>query len=171
MIRYTLRCEQGHDFESWFPSSDSYEAQRGRGLIACPHCGSARVEKAIMAPSIARTDRGPPPAAPDAAPAQETARETAQETAQAAAQGPANPVALMGDQEREFRRLVRELRDHVTSKADYVGEDFADLARKMHGGEIAHRSIYGEASADEVKALRDDEVEVFPLPVLPEDRN
>ncbi|MFG1420808.1 DUF1178 family protein [Roseixanthobacter liquoris] len=159
MIRYTLRCEQGHDFESWFPSSDSYEAQRARGLISCPHCGGARVEKAIMAPSVARTDRSAAPVAPEAAPAA------------APAQAPANPVALMGDQEREFRRLVRELREHVTSKADYVGEDFADLARKMHGGEIEHRSIYGEASADEVKALREEEVEVFPLPVLPEDRN
>ncbi|MFG1426319.1 DUF1178 family protein [Roseixanthobacter glucoisosaccharinicivorans] len=167
MIRYTLRCEQGHDFESWFPSSDSYEAQRGRGLVSCPNCGSVRVEKAIMAPSVARTDRGAPPAAPDAAPAQ-----TGDEApGQAPAQAPANAVALMGEQEREFRRLVRELRDHVTRNADYVGEDFATLARKMHGGEIEHRSIYGEASAEEVKALRDDEVAVFPLPVLPEDRN
>ncbi|MEP9366408.1 DUF1178 family protein [Xanthobacter sp. VNH20] len=159
MIRYTLRCEQGHDFESWFPSSESFEAQRGRGLVSCPNCGSVRVEKAIMAPSVARTDRAPAAATPDS------------DTAAAPAQAPANPVALMGQQEREFHRLLRELRDHVTRNADYVGEDFADLARKMHGGEIEHRSIYGEASADEVKALREEEVEVFPLPVLPEDRN
>ncbi|MFG1464011.1 DUF1178 family protein [Xanthobacter sp. DSM 24535] len=160
MIRYTLRCAANHDFESWFPSFDSYEAQRGRGLVSCPHCGSVEVGKAIMAPSVARTDRAPT-AAPAASP----------DPATPAAPATGSPVALMGDQEREFRRLVRELHDHVTSKADYVGEDFADLARKMHGGEIEHRSIYGEASADEVKALRDDEVEVFPLPILPEDRN
>jgi len=67
--------------------------------------------------------------------------------------------------------LLRRLRDHVVSNADYVGTEFADLARKMHEGELEHRSIYGEATQEEVKALREDEVEVFPLPVLPEDRN
>ncbi|TCT04320.1 DUF1178 family protein [Aquabacter spiritensis] len=155
MIRYALTCAQGHAFESWFPSSDSYERQRALGLVACPTCGVTAVEKAIMAPSVARTDRGARAAAEPEAP-----RETT----------PA-PVAMMGEGEQEFRRLLRGLRDHVTRTADYVGDDFATLARKMHEGEVEQRSIYGEATPDEVKSLREDEVEVFPLPVLPEDRN
>ncbi|OZA00374.1 MAG: hypothetical protein B7X99_04420 [Rhizobiales bacterium 17-65-6] len=152
MIRYTLNCLQGHQFESWFPSSESYEKQRGLSLVACPHCGSTAVEKAIMAPAVARTDRAPAPA-PDAPPAA------------------AAPVALMPEGEQNLRRLLKELRDHVTQNADYVGDAFATLARKMHDGEEEHRAIYGEATAEDVKALREDEVEVFPLPLLPDDRN
>ncbi|MDI4666814.1 DUF1178 family protein, partial [Xanthobacter autotrophicus] len=67
MIRYTLNCAAGHRFESWFPSSASFDAQQARGLVSCPACGSAEVEKAVMAPSVARTDRAPAPAAEEAA--------------------------------------------------------------------------------------------------------
>lgn len=159
MIRYSLKCAAGHGFESWFPSSASYDAQRARGLVTCPSCGSAEVEKAVMAPSVARTDR-PERAAP-AVP--ETIAESPADTT------PAVPV--MSRPDGELRALLRQLREHVVQNSDYVGDDFADLARKMHEGEIEHRSIYGEATQEEVKSLREDEVEVFPLPVLPEERN
>lgn len=157
MIRYTLQCVQGHQFESWFPSSESYEKQRSLSFISCPDCGSTMVDKAIMAPSVARTDRG--------------AARSAPETEAPAAPSPPAPVAMMTEGEQQFRRMLRELKEHVARTADYVGDEFADLARKMHEGEVEHRSIYGEATPEEVKALREDEVEVYPLPVLPEDRN
>lgn len=150
MIRYSLRCANEHDFESWFASSESYDRQRGLSLVTCPHCGTAEVEKSIMAPAVARTDK---------------ARGRSDDASEAA------PVAMMSEGEGEARRLLRELKEHVTRNADYVGDEFAALARKMHEGEVEHRSIYGEATSDEVKSLREDEVAVFPLPVLPEDRN
>ncbi|WP_029004183.1 DUF1178 family protein [Azorhizobium doebereinerae] len=156
MIRYTLKCVQDHTFDSWFPSSDSFDAQKTRGLVACPTCGTTEVEKAMMAPAVTRGDKRRPRAT-EAAPPQ--------------AEAPATSVAIMGEQEETFRKLLRELRDHVTRNADYVGDSFADLARQMHDGTLEHRSIYGEATSEELKALREDEVEVFPLPVLPEDRN
>lgn len=162
MIRYSLKCTCGNGFESWFPSSSSYDSQRARGLVTCPRCSSAEVEKAVMAPSVARTDKG---AAPK--PAEEPAPPAAAEGPSA----PATPMALMGPPEGELRDLLRRLRDHVVANSDYVGTEFADLARKMHDGEVEQRAIYGEATNDEVKALHEDEVEVFPLPVLPEDRN
>lgn len=190
MIRYTLKCACGAGFESWFPSSASYEDQRERGLISCPSCGSVAVEKAVMAPSVARTDRGgmraeetgaAPPEAPAAGPGsphpgpQDRPQDGPQASSEASAQaGPreaATPVALMGHPEGELRDLLRRLREHVVAHSDYVGKDFADLARKMHEGEVEHRAIYGEATHEEVEALKEDEVEVFPLPVLPEDRN
>jgi hypothetical protein len=161
VIRYTLNCACGHAFESWFPSSASYDGQRARGLVTCPSCNATTVEKAVMAPSVARTDKGERAAPALAEPGREGGTPSA----------PAAPMALMGRPEGELADLLRRLRDHVVSNADYVGTEFADLARKMHEGELEHRSIYGEATQDEVKALREDEVEVFPLPVLPEDRN
>lgn len=158
MIRYSLRCANTHGFESWFASSESYDRQRALSLVTCPICGTAEVEKTIMAPAVARTDK-----------ARTQAAEAEGEPAPAPAAGA--PVAMMGEGEGELRRLLRELKEHVTRNADYVGDEFAALARKMHEGEVEHRSIYGEATPDEVKALREDEVEVFPLPLLPEDRN
>ena len=158
MIRYTLRCDRGHAFESWFQSSAAYESQEKRKLVNCPACGSAKVERAIMAPQIV-SKKGREPVAPVPAPAP-------------AADVPAPAsTPLMMAQERELRAKLKELRDHIVKHADNVGERFPNEARKMHYGDIEHRPIYGEASPDEARALIDEGVEVSPLPVLPEDRN
>jgi hypothetical protein len=156
MIRYNLRCDRGHAFESWFQSSAAYESQEKRRLVNCPACGSAKVERAIMAPQIV-SKKGRDSAAP--APAAATD-----------ATAPASTPLLMA-QERELRAKLKELRDHIVKNADNVGERFPNEARKMHYGDIEHRPIYGEASPDEARALIEEGVEVSPLPVLPDDRN
>src|SRR6185369_8820664 len=105
MIHYALICDQGHDFESWFQDSAAYDKQAKRGLVTCPHCGSAKVEKAIMAPRLAssekRKGRAEPPQAvaetPVAAPVTESA-----------------PVAMISPQEQEIRTKLKELREHLT---------------------------------------------------------
>jgi hypothetical protein len=169
MIRYTLNCEHGHAFESWFQNSAAYDKQAKRALVTCPVCGSAKVEKAIMAPRLSRAEAAepaegapipppslptslPPPALPPAAPGK-------------------TPVAIMSPQERELRKKLKELREHVTRNADYVGPRFPEQARKIHYGEIEHRSIYGEASPDEAKALHEEGIEFHPLPILPDEFN
>jgi hypothetical protein len=156
MIHYTLRCERGHAFESWFQSSSAYEAQEKRKLVNCPVCGSAKVERAIMAPQIV-SKRG----REDAAPAPAAATDVT---------APASTPLMMA-QERELRAKIKELRDHIVKNADNVGERFPNEARKMHYGDIEHRPIYGEATPDEARSLIEEGVEVSPLPVLPDDRN
>jgi len=160
MIHYNLRCERGHAFESWFQSSSAYESQERRRLVSCPTCGSAKVERAIMAPQIVskkgRESTEPAPAPVPAATTEVT--------------NPASTPLLMA-QERELRAKLKELRDQIVKNADNVGERFPNEARKMHYGDIEHRPIYGEASPDEARALIEEGVEVTPLPVLPNDRN
>jgi hypothetical protein len=162
MIRYSLRCERDHAFESWFQDSSAYDAQVKRKLVSCPVCSSVNIEKAIMAPRIvAKKGReraepalvAPTPAAPAETPAAATS------------------TPLMMAQERELRVKLKELRDHIVKNADNVGEQFPNEARKMHYGDIEHRPIYGEASPEEARSLVDEGIEVSPLPVLPEDRN
>ncbi|HKS64771.1 MAG TPA: DUF1178 family protein [Xanthobacteraceae bacterium] len=160
MIRYTLVCDRRHEFESWFQDSAAYDKQAKRGLVSCPQCGSAKVEKAIMAPRLARKDKS----TPIVAPAEQAA------PAPAAAASPA-PVAMISPQEKEFRAKLKELRDHLTANADNVGKKFPEEARKMHYGEIEHRSIYGEATPQDAKELHEEGIEFHPLPVLPEERN
>jgi hypothetical protein len=128
--------------------------------VTCPVCGSAKVEKAIMAPQIV-SKKGREDVAPAPVPAPVPAAE-----APAAGSTP-----LLMAQERELRAKLKELRDHIVKNADNVGERFPNEARKMHYGDIEHRPIYGEASPDEARALIDEGVEVSPLPVLPDDRN
>lgn len=158
MIRYALVCERGHDFESWFQDSAAYDKQVKRELVTCPQCGSAKVEKAIMAPRLstaAKKQRAPVDATP------------------AVAESPAAPapVAMISPQEQEVRAKLKELRDHLVKNADNVGAKFPEEARKMHYGEIEHRSIYGVASPEEAKELSEEGVEFHPLPPLPDERN
>jgi hypothetical protein len=159
MIRYALLCEKGHAFESWFQDFAAYDKQAKRGLVNCPHCGSTKVEKAIMAPRLGGSRKG---AAPVEAPAETPAAAPAPEKA---------PVAIISPQEQEFRSKLKELRDHLTKNADHVGAKFPEEARKMHYGEIEHRSIYGEATPEDAKALAEEGIEFHPLPILPDERN
>lgn len=161
MIRYSLRCEAGHDFESWFPSGEEFDGQRARGLLSCPVCGSPKVEKALMAPALGRKGNR----AGDAAPA---AEETAPQAPEPEAAG---PFTILSEKEKAVRAMLAALRSHVTENADYVGRSFAEEARRMHYGEIEHRSIYGEAEAREARALIEEGIEVHPLPPVPDERN
>jgi hypothetical protein len=166
MIRYALACERGHAFESWFANSAAYDKQAKRGLITCPICDSAKVEKAIMAPRISGTrKREAVPAIAPASPANGPV------PAPTPSPEPPTPVAMVSPQERELRKKLKELRDHLVKNADYVGRKFPEEARKMHYGETEHRSIYGEASPDQAKELHEEGIEFHPLPVLPDERN
>jgi hypothetical protein len=159
MIKYALACDKGHEFESWFADSAAFDKQAKRRLVTCPVCDSAKVEKAIMAPRLAATKKRK-----TQVPAQPT-------PAAADAPVPSAPVAMMSPQEQELRTKLKELRDHLTKNADNVGNKFSDEARKMHYGEIEHRSIYGEATPEDAKELAEEGIEFHPLPILPDERN
>lgn len=159
MIRYNLVCDKGHEFESWFADSAAYDKQAKRKLVSCPVCGSAKVEKALMAPRLAGARK------------RERAMDVSTVPAEAPAQETPAPVAMMSPQERELRTKLKELRDHLTRNADDVGAKFPEEARKMHYGETEHRSIYGVASPEEAKDLAEEGIEFHPLPILPDERN
>ena len=179
MIRYALVCDERHEFDSWFANSDAYDSQAKRGLVTCPVCGTVKVEKALMRPHLGRSERSalsepaesasPPPQVPTT-PATKDGAGPAPATPPAAVAAPA-PVAMMSPQEQEFRRKLKELRDHLVANAENVGPRFPEEARKMHYGEVEHRSIYGIASPDDAKQLHEEGIAFSPLPILPDDRN
>ena len=154
MIRYALICDHAHEFESWFASSAGFEDQVKRGFVTCPVCDSAKIERAVMAPNVARTDRGPKAPGPAA------------EAPAPAAAAPA-PVALMSEKEQAFREMVTALHRHVSENAEHVGQRFADEALKIHHGEAEERAIYGEATPDDARMLHEEGVDFLPLPRLP----
>ncbi|MEQ1616458.1 MAG: DUF1178 family protein [Hyphomicrobiaceae bacterium] len=151
MIRYQLQCDASHTFEAWFGNSSAFDAQVKRGLVACPQCGSTKVEKCIMAPNVGikgnkRADVSTMKAA----------------NTDAAEQSPSFA---------ELRALMRRMREEVEQKAEYVGPNFAEEARKIHYEEAEARGIYGEATMEEAKSLQEEGIEFLPLPSSPDDRN
>jgi len=154
MILYRLKCKKGHEFEAWFANGAAYDKQAKRSQLSCPKCGSAQVAKAPMAPRIAK--RGKAKAADKSAEKQAEAPKP--ETRRVAAHG-------------ELVSAMRKLRAEIESKSEYVGPRFSEEARKIHYEEVPARGIHGEATAEEAKALQEEGIEFFPLPVLPEDRN
>lgn len=153
MIRFALRCHEGHEFEAWFRNGDTYDRQAKRGDVRCPDCGSAKVAKAIMAPAIAKGGRRAPVEAPPA---------------ETPAPAEPKPAAVPGSGEMhvagKMREALREMRRFIEKNAEYVGPKFADEARKMHKGESDERSIYGEASDAEAEALKDEGIEFGRIP-------
>ena len=141
MIRFSLACDHDHEFEGWFRSNDDFDKQKKRGLIDCPDCGSHRIEKTLMAPAVS------------------TGRKQ-------------EKMALaMNAEQRKIMAEMKALTEKMRENADYVGEKFAEEARKIHFGETEARGIYGEASPDEARSLAEDGVPFMPIPVFPEDRN
>ena len=149
MIHYTLTCESEHSFEGWFRSSGDFDSQASKGLVSCPTCGSIRVTRALMAPNV------------------QSAKAKAERQEAAKRQS----VMMPDPAQKMMLEALREIRRKVTENATYVGDRFADEARKMHNGEIEHQGIYGEATNEEAAALSEEGIEFQPLPVLPEERN
>jgi hypothetical protein len=135
MIRYSLKCDRSHEFEAWFRSSTAFDEQRQEGRVGCVVCGSTEIEKAIMAPAVANGSKEQAIAEPDLT-------------------KPGSPAEAM----------LAEMRRKIETTSDYVGREFAAEARKIHDGETKKRSIWGEASIEDARALKDDGVPVAPIP-------
>ncbi|WP_170595587.1 DUF1178 family protein [Ruegeria arenilitoris] len=146
MIQYSLKCCNGHAFDSWFQSADAYDKLSKAGMVSCATCGSTQVEKAIMTPRV------------------QSARSSA---AMPRAENSDRPEAQRQPTKAEIERVLNALRAKVEANSDYVGHEFAREARKIHLGEAPERAIYGEAKPEEAKALIEDGVPVAPLPFIP----
>ena len=152
MIKFALLCARGHEFQSWFQSSEAFDTQVKSGLVLCPLCQVTEVTKAIMAPAIA--SRG------------EAAR--AKPPAQAQSQ---TKVALLDRRDRKSRAMIDAFRRRIFAEADDVGSRFAEEARKIHNGLVPERAIHGEASIGDARALIEEGVPVMPVPPSPDEYN
>jgi len=139
MIQFSLKCDSGHRFDSWFQSASAFETLKDRGLVACSVCGSANVEKAVMAPRVT-TGRS----------------KEAEKTVSGALSKPGS----------EMEKAVADLRKKIEAESDYVGDKFVEEARKMHDGDADARSIHGEAKLDDARKLIEDGIPVMPLPFM-----
>ena len=147
MIHYDLICEKGHEFDGWFSDSSAFDKQALHGMVNCTVCGTGEIQKQLMAPGI---------------PARSNTRAAASQVMTA---GPLDPRAAV------MMQMMREHRKHVEATSENVGDKFVDEARKIHYNESEKRGIHGLATPDDAKALVEEGIEIFPVPVLPEDGN
>ena len=152
MIKFALRCDRGHAFDSWFRDGAAYDALANSGGLSCPSCGSSAIGKAMMAPALLKRPAAPQRPEPIPAP-------------------PQQPVAMMAPEERKLREMVRALHRKIAETSENVGPAVAAEARRIHEGDAPDRSIHGQASGEEVRALLEDGVPLLPIPPLPDDRN
>lgn len=155
MIRYSLKCANGHAFESWFQSGDAFDKLAGSGMLACTVCGSSEVEKTMMTPQVR----------PSRVASQE--KDLPAPSSQKTPSKPSAPRPDLSAPGSALEEAVAEMRRQVESKADYVGMEFASEARAIHDGDSPERAIYGEARPEEAKKLLEDGVPVAPLPFIP----
>ena len=142
MIRFALKCSEGHRFESWFQSGDAFEALLARDMVVCPDCGATSVSKDLMAPKLGASAK------------------VAEET-------PNLPQPMTNSPDPEIADAIKKLKAHVEQNSDYVGNEFVREARAMHLGDIPQRSIHGEAKPEDAKKLIEDGVPALPLPFVP----
>ncbi len=139
-MKFQLQCDNQHDFEAWFRSNEDFDKQQAKNLLECPLCGSHKVSKTLMAPSVS-TGRSKDKIA----------------------------VAAGQAAQQQMMAKMMEFAREVKSKAENVGEKFPEEARKIHYGETESRAIYGNASTEEVSELVEEGVEIVPLPDVPEE--
>lgn len=153
MILYRLRCSKGHEFESWFKDSKSYQRQEKKSLIGCAVCGDAKVARAVMAPRLGKgSAKGEAEVEPPAA---------------ATPPPPQQMAAMARQMPKELREALLKVREQVEKNCEHVGDKFAEEARKIHYGESDKRGIYGETSEDEAEALAEEGIEFGRLPWVP----
>lgn len=169
MIRYSLKCRKDHAFESWFASSDAFDILVAKKQIVCPKCGSRSVTKTLMAPRVVKSEsKSASKRAAKAAAARAVAAQAPEVPAPAA---PAAEDVQRVVANKELVAAIRKLRTELQAKSEYVGRRFPEEARKIHHEEVPARGIYGEATAEEAKALMEEGIDFLPLPALPEDHN
>jgi hypothetical protein len=170
MIHYALRCGAGHEFDGWFRSSASFDAQAAQGLLDCPICANTAIERAIMSPRLNKGGHRPPviEATPDAPTADPSGtREPKPGESLPASQAAVPAPAALPPLPDKVRAVLQRIRTEVEKRCDYVGPRFAETARRIHGGDAPHRPIYGEATPDEAESLAEDGIDVTQIPWVP----
>ncbi|MBB4479248.1 DUF1178 family protein [Rhizobium etli] len=140
MIRYSLTCDNAHEFEGWFSESADFDRQVATGFLTCPVCHSATISKLLMAPSVL------------------TARKKDE-----------RQTLAMDAMRQEALQKLKEAVAAVKANSEDVGTKFPEEARKIHYGEADARGIIGQATLDEAQALVEEGIEIAAIPVLPED--
>ena len=143
MIKYNLLCKKCNlIFDSWFASSKEFDKLKKKRLINCHSCGSLRVEKNLMAPKLI------------------------------------NKSINFKDEKKNIRKYqqikktINRYQKFIKNNFDYVGENFAYEARSIHYKKDQNKkNIYGKASIEDIKELKEEGIETSMIPWIEDNEN
>ena len=142
MIKYKLACKNcDFTFDSWFASSKEYEKLKNKNLLNCHNCNSNKVEKTLMAPKLINK----------------------------------SDIKIQERNNSKFKKINKKIQEYqkfIKNNFDYVGKNFAYEARSIHYSDNKKRKgIYGTASRDEIKELKEEGIKTETIPWIDDKNN
>ena len=139
MIKYNLKCENDHEFESWFSNSNEFEKLNRRKLLECIYCNSKKIKKSIMSPMVS------------------------------AVRDKNSKFKKMQEILKNDRKSLIEIRKYIEKNFEYVGENFSKKVREIYYDKKNNKAIYGTATPNEREELADEGIELLSIPWVDKD--
>ncbi|MDA9620060.1 DUF1178 family protein [Alphaproteobacteria bacterium] len=162
MILFDIKCSDGHIFEAWFQNNEAYEQQIENDLVECPLCGCTKTSKSLMSPNISAKGE-------IIRDAYQSEQDSEDHKVTVSAHSNSSKEVSSDDVKRaldHMHNIMSKFRRQVEKSCEYVGDDFADEARKIHAGESEKRGIYGETTISETEELLEEGIDILPVPGL-----
>ena len=139
MIKYNLKCDKDHEFESWFSDSKEFEKLNKKNLLECIYCSSTKIQKSIMAPMVSGTK----------------SKEA--------------PDILLDKKLLSDKNKLSKLRDYVEKNFEFVGDNFSQKVREVYYDKKNKKSIYGTTTPKEREELAEEGIDLLSIPWISKD--
>ena len=139
MIKYNLKCENNHEFESWFSNSNEFEKLSKKRLLECIYCSSKKVSKSIMAPRVSIMDKK--------------------------STNLRKIDKLLNAEKRELLKF----RNFIEKNFENVGKNFSKEVRDIYYDKKNKRLIYGTTTQKEREELEDEGIDLLSVPWVSKD--
>ena len=139
MIKYNLKCDKDHEFESWFSDSKEFEKLNKKNLLECIYCSSTKIQKSIMAPMVSGTK----------------SKEVSD--------------ILLDKKLLSDKNKLSKLRDYVEKNFEFVGDNFSKKVREVYYDKKNNKSIYGTTTPEERKELVEEGIDLLSIPWISKD--
>ena len=139
MIKYNLKCDKDHEFESWFSDSKEFEKLNKKNLLECIYCSSTKIQKSIMAPMVSGTK----------------SKEATD--------------ILLDKKLLSDKNKLSKLRDYVEKNFEFVGDNFSQKVREVYYDKKNKKSIYGTTTPKEKEELAEEGIDLLSIPWISKD--
>ena len=139
MIKYNLKCKNGHEFESWFSNSEEFEKLNKKRLLECIYCASKKIEKSIMAPMLSNIKNNN------------------------------SQIEFNNKDLRNNKETLFQLRKFIEKNFDNVGKEFSRKVREVYYNKKVNKAFYGTTTPEERKELSDEGIDLFSIPWVSKD--
>ncbi len=139
MIKYNLKCQNDHEFESWFSNSKEFDKLNKKSLLECIYCSSKKINKSIMAPTILNSKEKD------------------------------KQIEITNQDFNDTKKKLSNLRKYIEKNFDYVGKDFSKKVRQVYYDKKSQKGIYGTTTPKQRDELAEEGIDLFSIPWINKD--